>query len=209
MPKAQIDTTHVGLIGCGAVVNMANKGTVGQTMYPPAQVSMTPAAANATYYLNAQSANGTTVSVNKKPDYPRNVQIVASGATTANVVITGLDTNGYQVTETLALNGTTPVVGKKSYSEVLTVAVPTVASTTVSVGTDVSFGLAFRATAVTVFLATVDGAADTGLGTFAIGSTSAGTDYYGTWSPATAPNGTHAFVMFYIPTDLASYGVNN
>jgi hypothetical protein len=210
MPTAQASVTKFsGGVAAGAVPNNVT-GATAQNIAGPVRVSLgAAAAASSTFYINAHSADGSTQTVNKSPAVARNVTIVASGATTANVVISGLDTNGYPISETLALNGTTSVVGRKSYSKILTVALPTVAATTVDVGTGVVFGLPLQATEATVFLALVDGAADSSLGTFANGGTTAGTDYYGTWSPATAPNGTHVFAMYYIPTSLVNYGVNN
>ena len=195
-------------VGEGAVPNAVTGSTSTQIQGPMRLALDAAAAASATYYINAHSADGSTVTVNKAPDYARNVQIVASGADTSNVVIHGLDANGYAISETLALNGTTPVVGKKAYSKITTVVLPTTAATTVSVGTDVTFGFPYRVTENTLILQLVDGAPDTA-GTFAAGSTTAGDDYYGTWISNTAPNGTHDLVCYYIPTDLTSYGVNN
>lgn len=205
-----IFSTAFGRLRVAQTINQ-NNGVIGFLSWQVANLALTaPLAASSTYYINAQSAAaGPLVTVNKKPDFPRNVQITASGATTASVVITGLDTNGYVITETLALSGTGTVSGKKSYSMILTVQLPTIAATTVSVGIGVQFGLQNRVQTQTVLIATVDNAADSNTGTLTIASTAAGTDYYGTWTPATAPNGTHNYSMFYIPTDYQNAGVNN
>lgn len=209
MPTALSSNTHYGNVRVGNIPAQ-NSNTYGQVMSPSlALVFTAPKAASATFYLNAQSLNGTTQTVNLKPDYPRNITMVASGSTTANVTINGLDYNGYPISETLALNNTSTVTGKKAYWEILSIVLPTVSTTTINVGTGVLFGVPMQATVASNFLALVDGAADSSLGTFAVGGTTAGTDYYGTWSPATAPNGTHNFFMAYLPTSLDAYGVNN
>src|SRR5438105_1227343 len=79
-----------------------------------------PPAANATLYTSAASmaSGGTLTTFSAQPAFPRNVQIVASGATTANVTINGTDIRDQVISETLALNGTTPVLGAKAFKTV-------------------------------------------------------------------------------------------
>src|SRR5579883_2351044 len=97
-----------------------------------------PLAANATKILNAHNLDGTTVTTfASQPDFPRNVQIVASSATTSNVTINGTDIRGNSISETLALNGTTPVLGNKAFASITSIVLPTVATTTINVGTGV------------------------------------------------------------------------
>jgi hypothetical protein len=209
MPSNQIAASQFGTVRAGTVVNQTT-GLIGETIWGPFRVLLAaPLAASLTYYANGSSANGSLATINKKPDFPRNVEISASGATTANVKITGLDTQGYQISETLALNGTSTVLGKKSYSEILTVLYPTVSATTINVGIGVKFGVYFQTIYATILFALLNGVPDTNLGTFVAGGTTAGTDYYGTWSPATAPNASNNYQLYYIPTNINSYGVNN
>src|SRR5947209_2871037 len=103
----------------------------------------TPAAANATLYTTTASmaSGGTLTTFSAQPVFPRNVQIVASGATTANVTINGTDIRGQVISETLALNGATPVLGSKAFKTVTSVVLPTVAATTINIGTGAKFGL--------------------------------------------------------------------
>lgn len=210
MSTAQTENTHVSGLKVGPVMNQVT-GQYAFTNGFPVVLNFSPApkAAAATTYLNAQSLNGSTQAINISPDYPRNITMAASGSTTANVTINGLDYQGVAISETLALNNTSTVTGKKAYSKIVSIVLPTVGATTINVGIGVLFGLPQQATVASVFLALVDGAADSALGTFAVGGTSAGTDYYGTWTPSTAPNGTHKYYMAYIPTSVVLYGVNN
>src|SRR5690348_17297940 len=84
-----------------------------------------PLAANTTYYINAHNLDGSTISsFASQPNFPRNVQIVASGATTSNVTINGTDIRNQVISETLALNGTTPVFGVKAFKTVTSVVLP-------------------------------------------------------------------------------------
>ena len=209
MTTAPLNDSLIGRLRVGAIAN-AITGVQGFLTQQINALLMTAAkAASLTYYVQAATAGGALLQVNKNPDYPRNVEVNCSSASTATVKITGADTQGNVITETLTLNGTSTVAGKKSFSRVISVLLPTVGGQSINVGIGVVFGLNFRTLYNTILLAFVDSAADTNTGTFVAGSTSAGTDYYGTWSPATAPNGTHNYEMYWIPTDLQNYGVNN
>lgn len=89
------------------------------------------AAANSIASLLTQPASGTTVFTSgiTQPDFGRNVSIVGNQATcTGNVVITGLLWNDVETTETLALNGTTPVVGSKAWKYITSITVPALAA---------------------------------------------------------------------------------
>jgi hypothetical protein len=59
-----------------------------------------------------------------------------------------------------------------------------------------------------LFISLTDGVPDTA-GTVVLGSTSAGTDYYGTVQANTAPNAAHNYAFYFIPTDINAAGVNN
>jgi hypothetical protein len=110
-----------------------------------------PAAANATYIVSGQSiaANNTNFDVSSVvavPDlYGRNVQVVASGAATSTVTINGWDYLGQPISETLTLNGATPVLGNKAFKYFNFLAWTLTAGTTINVGTGAKLGLPYKA----------------------------------------------------------------
>lgn len=81
------------------------------------------------------------------PTVPKNIVIAGNAAgIVGNVIIEGKNYSGKVITETIALNGTTPVVGNKAFASVtkITLPVQTHAGTdTVSVGFGVKLGLPF------------------------------------------------------------------
>jgi len=101
------------------------------------------------------------------PDYPRVVSIVGNAAgITGNVVITGTNASGVTITDTIALNGTTTVVGVKAFKTVVSVGLPVevhAGTDTVSVGIGKIFGMpAILANAACLLVKLFDGSADTG-----------------------------------------------
>lgn len=110
-----------------------------------------PAAANATYIVSGQSiaANNTNFDVSSivaVPDtYGRNVQVVASGAATSTVTINGWDYLGQPISETLTLNGATPVLGNKAFKYFNFLAWTLTAGTTINVGLGAKLGLPYKA----------------------------------------------------------------
>ena len=163
-----------------------------------------PAAASATAILSAHALDGSTVTTfAAQPDVARNAQIVASGAATGNVVLNGTNIRGETITETLALNGATPVVGNKAFKSYTSIVLPTVAATTINIGTDTKLGLDRTMDSNGVFLATVDGAADSALPTVAFSATAVESN---TVILATAPNGTHAYYVTFITTEAYTQG---
>ena len=208
MTTAPLNDSLIGRLRVGAIAN-AITGVQGfLTQQIQGLFLAAPKASSATFYVQAATASGNLLPVNKNPDFARNVEISASGASTAKVTINGADTLGYPITETLTLNGASVVAGSKAYSRIISVQLPT-AAVTINVGIGVKFGLSPRTLYNTILLALIGGVADTNTGTFVAGSVAAGADYYGTWSPATAPNAANNYQMYWIPTDLANYGVNN
>src|SRR5213076_106096 len=130
-------STNFAKLSVGSVANQRN-GELGRDAVLPMRLALVDAAAgSSTFYVNAHTADGSTVTVNKSADYPRNVVAVASGAATSVVVVNGLDFNGYAISESFTLNGATPVVGKKAFSKVTNVVLPTTSGRTVSVGTGI------------------------------------------------------------------------
>jgi hypothetical protein len=162
-----------------------------------------PAAASATAILNAQSlaSGGTVTTFAGQPDKPRTLQYVASGATTANVTVNGTDIRGKALSETVALNGTTIVHGTHAFASITSIVLPTVAATTLNVGTDTLLGLDRLLPANTVFVYCVDGATDSAAPTVASNSTS-GNVSLNTIKFNTAPNGTHNFLVCFVTAEL-------
>jgi hypothetical protein len=80
--------------------------------------------------------------------YGRNVTVVASGAATSAVTVHGYDYLGQPMSETLTLNGATPVVGVKCFGRVLAVEYAATADRTIDVGWGLLLGLPYAAVAV-------------------------------------------------------------
>lgn len=123
-----------------------------------------PLLADADYILNdsAQPASGTTTVTTflNQPDHPRNVTVVGTQATaTGNLVVNGTNIRGEAITETLAINGTTPVVGNKAFKTITSIVVPTrgAASDAVDVGIGAKLGLDQKMSEKSVVATYVDG----------------------------------------------------
>lgn len=170
-------------------------------MYP--QYWTNPAAASAALLLSAQSlaAGGTISAFLAQPDFPRNLQVVASGAATGNVVVTGTNIRGAVITETLALNGATPVIGNKAFATVTSVVLPTVAATTINLGTGVKLGLERVLLADTVTLTTVNAVYETTRPTVATSSTAIESN---TVTTNTAPNGSKSIICMYLTKEITT-----
>jgi hypothetical protein len=109
-----------------------------------------PAVANPTAIVNAVSiavANTTdlTAAAAAPETYGRNVTYVASGASTATITLNGWDYLGQPVRETIILNGTTPVIGKKAFKSFLNWTNTVTGATTASIGWGATLGLPYRA----------------------------------------------------------------
>ena len=92
--------------------------------------------------------------------YARNLTAVgtASGIT-GDLKVTGTNMDGEEITETLALNGTTPVTGSKAFASVTQVEVPVrhAADDAVQIGWGVKFGIPYKLALNTVLAAYVNG----------------------------------------------------
>ena len=162
------------------------------------------------YFLTAHALDGSTVIINKDPDFPRIIGILASGPTTAPVTIRGLDIRGFPITETVNLEGAGIAPSIKAYSRIVSVDLPTVAATTVRIGTtNGTFGLPFRMTTFGALVETRDGENQGNINGITLGSTEAGQDYYGTWSPGASPDGSSSFTLLFVPTGFEAAGVDN
>ena len=95
-----------------------------------------------------------------KPTVPRSIRIKGNAAGIAgDVVITGLNYQGVEITETIALNGATAVEGNKAFADVTAVALPVetnVGTDTVSIGTGEKLGLPYKLAHNTVLMAFLD-----------------------------------------------------
>lgn len=109
-----------------------------------------PAAASANAIANAVSiaVAGTTdlsaVAALPEP-FGRTVTYVASGAATSTVTLNAYDYLGQPVSETITLNGATPVVGKKAVKYFRNVSYTVTAGTTINIGTGAALGLPYKA----------------------------------------------------------------
>lgn len=126
--------------------------------YTRRQVWTNPVALDADRILNDQALDGSTVTTFlAQPDFARKVTLVASGATTANVTLSGTNIRGESISETIALNGTTPVITTKAFKTVTSIIVPTVGATTIDVGINDALGLDRCMEADEVLATTADG----------------------------------------------------
>lgn len=155
--------------------------------------------ADADGILNDQALDGSTVAAFlAQPDYARNVTIVASDATTDDVVINGTNIRGEVISETLALNGTTPVVGSKAFKTITSIVLPTVGATTMDVGWGVKIGFERKPAGNGVMDAQTDDVRETTFPTVATGATIEAN----TFTTNTAPNGTRDFRIIYVSKEI-------
>lgn len=112
-----------------------------------------PGLASATYYLSALDASAALVtqasgllhSATADSPYGRNVQVVLSGAGTGTITIDGYDYLMQPMSETMALNGATPVLGLKAFYLIRQFTIPTVGAVTLNLGTGAKLGLPYKA----------------------------------------------------------------
>lgn len=156
-------------------------------------------AGNAT--INGASASGGVATF----DVARAVSIVSANAgdTTQTVTVTGTDIYGQSLRETISLNGTTTVNGKKAFLTVTQVTVSAATAGNLSVGSTDIFGLPFYATNRDHYLIYWNNVLLTSTGTFTAGVTSTATattgDVRGTYLVPDASNGTKRLTVFYFP----------
>ena len=175
----------------------------------------TPALASATAILSAQSiavaGSTTTLLLNTIVEpFGRNLTVIASGAATSNVTISGWDYLGQPMTESFTLNGAASVIGVKAFKVVGTVTFGATGATTINVGTGARFGLPYRmSNAITEV---VDGAS-AAAGTFSAGSLTdpqiaTTADPRGLYTPTTTPNNIKQLGAVFIPNDLINANGN-
>lgn len=182
----------------------------------PYQVDfLTPAAAVAAGILSALSiavALTTTTLLSDTADAPfgRNVTVVASGAATSTVTINGKDYLGQPMSETLTLNGATPVVGRKAFKWIDSVVNGVTAATTINLGFGGKLGLPYRMAQV---LSESGNGAAAAVGTLVAPDltdpqTATTLDPRGTYTPTTALNGTNRIFASFVPYNVLNANGN-
>ena len=136
----------------------------------PLRYRSTPAVGTATYAhaaitLTASTQTVTTGTTN--PDFPRILTVKGNASGNAgNVVLTGTNFNDEVITETIALNGSSEVLGTKAFKTLTSIALPaeTHAGTdTVSIGVGNKFGFpAVISNTGLVFAKNFNGSVDAG-----------------------------------------------
>jgi hypothetical protein len=166
-------------------------------------------AGNATINGTLASGGVATITV------PCNLTVVSASAgdTTQTVTATGTDVYGETMTETIALNGTTTVQGKKAFATVTQVAVSAATAGNLSVGIGKIIGLPYRADESCVLSARFNNAIDAGTFVPAVTTAASATtgDIRGTFSVAGTPDATKVLVLSIFITDRSTktgaYGV--
>lgn len=106
------------------------------------------------------SENTVVTSFDGQPDEPRNVTVKGNDANvTGDVVIEGANVEGAPISETIALNGSSVVVGNKAFAEIDQITLPpydTADTERVRVGLGAKLGLPVRLSRNTVLAAFLD-----------------------------------------------------
>ena len=149
-------------------------------------------------------------------DIPRNIQVVSTSAsdTTLTSTVTGTDTYGVALVETITYTGTTASQGLKAFKTVTNVAVSGSTAGTVAAGPGDVFGLPYRANGRYATITYWDSLPVT-TGTFVAAVTSTATattgDVRGTYLVPSASDGTKKLVIWEYLEDVDSndglYGV--
>lgn len=162
----------------------------------------TPPVASATFYYQTAAltsgaastvlASAMTATETAAP-FGRNVSLVASAGSTRVCIVYGWDYLGQPMSETITLNGATPVPGVKAFKRLESVSIGASADTvTVSIGTGARFGLPFRTNRT---VREESDGANAGNGTLTAGvrtdpQTATTADPRGLYTPTTTPDGT-------------------
>ncbi len=152
---------------------------------------------------------------------PRNVSAVSSNAgdTTQTLTITGRDTVGSVLVETLALNGTVEVVTASAFSVITAVSLDVVLAGNLSLGTSVTLAnveLGLEGQLVNAYdvLHAFDGAGAAEGGTFTVADqtdppTATTGDARGTYNPGNLPDASADYILLYVASDLTKEGYGN
>jgi hypothetical protein len=144
-------------------------------------------------------------------DCPRNIVVDSGGADTAVLTVTGTDAYGKTSVESITLNGTTAVAGKKAFKTVTAITSSATISNGAFVGTGDVLGLpVFLEGTGHVVAELEDGAAATA-GTLVAGVSTAATattgDVRGTYDPNSAADGAKDFQLIALVSDPSYKGV--
>lgn len=152
-------------------------GTV--TSLAAVSYSTTPAVGTATYVHAAIAQTDATQTITTSitnPDFPRIVTVKGNASgNSGDVVITGTDINNAVLTDTIALNGASEVLGVKAFKTVVSIGLPVEVhagtdTVSVGVGNKIGFPVAIL-NASSVIVKTFDGAVDAS--TITVGATAA------------------------------------
>lgn len=167
----------------------------------PVHYSIDPDAVSATYVHAAVTLGAAAQDVSTSitnPDFPRNVTIKGNASGIAgNVVVTGTNAAGDEITDTIALNGSTEVEGVKAFATVTNINLPAktnVSGDTVSVGVGKKFGLPHIVyNAAMLLIKLFDGSTDSG--TLAVDADELEKNLF---SLNGSPNGTKVLDLIYL-----------
>lgn len=147
-------------------------------------------------------------------DVPRGLQIVSSSTDTAVITIRGLDDFGAAMTESITLNGATPVLGKKAFKTVISYQASAAMANNLSIGTTNVLGLpVLLIVAGYLFMELLDNVKNANAGTIAAGAsgvvaTATTGDVRGTYLPSTTlPNGAHSYEVGIVMPDPRQLGL--
>lgn len=144
-------------------------------------------------------------------DVPRNIVVDSGGADTAVLTFTGADEYGNTVVESITLNGTTAVAGKKAFKTVTAVSSSATISNGAFAGPGDVLGLPVFLDEVGYVLKELEDGAAATAGTVVAGVSSAATattgDVRGTYDPNSAANGSKHFQLIAAIPDLTYLGV--
>jgi hypothetical protein len=145
-------------------------------------------------------------------DVPRNIVIDSGGADTAVLTITGTDEYGNTIVESITLNGTTAVAGKKAFKTVTSVESSGTISNDAFVGTGDVLGLPVFLPETGYLLKELEDGADASAGTLVAGVSTTATattgDVRGTYDPNSAADGSKVFTLIAAIPDISYLGVS-
>ena len=150
-----------------------------------------------------------TIGAAGKPDFARNVVVTVTHATSVvamTVVVAGVDIWGNAITESISIaaTGTTQTgTGLKAFYRIDSIAMTATGNAeanTLTLGTGQVFGLDFLNPIPSLVTEMIDTTLVT-TGTTVAGVITSTADKRGTYSPATAPNATHSWTIWYICDD--------
>lgn len=146
-------------------------------------------------------------------DCPRNLIAKSGGADTAVITVTGKDEYGVTMVETLTLNGTTAVNGKKAFKSVSAASASAAVSNTAFIGTGDVLGLPVFLPSTGFVIKELENGTVATAGTFVAGFRTAGghaatsADVRGTYDPSSAADADKVFQLVVCLPDGGERGV--